>query len=121
MQVELIHKVNEHILVRVIGDVLMENSKDFFNSVMQIYKTEGGKQVSFDFTKVLFVDSSGIGSLIKLTSEFKKQSASINIIGLNKNLRTVFQLSGIVAIIKVLTVEDFKFLYPEFATFFAES
>lgn len=117
MEVSLVHKVNHHILLKVTGDVLMENSKDFLNAILQLISSETEiNQLSLDFTRVLFVDSSGIGALIKLTSEMKKKSASINIVGLNKNLRTVFQLSGISSIIRVMTVEDFCFLYPEFAS-----
>lgn len=119
MEVSLVHKVNQHLLVRVVGDVLMENSKDFLNSVHEVIDPETDlKQVSFDFTRVLFVDSSGIGALIKLTAEMKKKSASIAIVGLSKNLRTVFQLSGISNILKVMTVEDFCFFYPEFMSYF---
>ncbi len=121
MEVKFIYKANSHVLLEVIGDVLMENSKDFINSVVELLSKESNiTQLTLNFTKVLFVDSSGIGALIKLTSEMKKKSVNLNILGLNKNLRTVFQLSGISSIIKIFSEEDFCLLHPEFRSYLIE-
>jgi anti-anti-sigma factor len=113
MEITLLKKNGEHYLLKVEGDVLMENSKDFYNGIKEIF---GGKNahLSLDFSRVQFIDSSGIGSLIKLTSELKRENFTINVIGLNKNLKTVFQLSGISTIIKIKTQSEFCIEHPEF-------
>jgi len=107
--------VSENLLMRIEGDVLMENSKDYYNSVTDILKISPKlSKLIFDFGKVQFMDSSGMGSLIKLTGELQKVGTHIYIFNLNKNLSAVFQLSGIHSIIKIKSVPDFFKEFPEF-------
>ncbi|MCB1178257.1 MAG: STAS domain-containing protein [Leptospiraceae bacterium] len=110
------NKQENQVLLKVIGDILMENSKDFYNGVRDIIdRVDNLNSLCFDFSKVQFMDSSGIGSLIKLTSELKKESCSISMYNLNKNLKAVFQLSGISGIINVKTPDDFQKDFPDHA------
>lgn len=113
MEINLVKREDKHYLLRVAGDVLMENSKDFYNGVKDMFEGKTG-HLSLDFSRVQFIDSSGIGALIKLTSELKRENCVVNVIGLNKNLTAVFQLSGISTIIRIRTQNDFCIEYPEF-------
>ncbi|MDX1961066.1 MAG: STAS domain-containing protein [Leptospiraceae bacterium] len=107
--------ISESLLIQIEGDVLMENSKDYYNAVTEILKQSPKlSRLIFDFGKVQFMDSSGMGSLIKLTGEMQKLGTTIHIFNLNKNLSAVFQLSGIHSIIKVKTTQDFFKDFPEF-------
>jgi anti-anti-sigma factor len=117
MEIKIQRNTNEHCLLRITGDVLMENSKDFYSGVKESFE---GKLhfLSLDFSKVQFIDSSGIGALIKLTSELKKEGCVVNVIGLNKNLTAVFQLSGISSIIKIRSQPDFCAEFPDFQASF---
>jgi anti-anti-sigma factor len=115
MNILSVTPINDHILFKVSGDILMENSKDFYNGIMNsISEKNKFRFVSFDFGKVQFMDSSGIGSLIKLTSDLQKEKCGVNIYNLNKNLTAVFHLSGINSIIKIHTLKEFVAQYPDF-------
>ena len=93
---------------------MMDNSKDFykeFESIIQMNKDL--KVVSFDFYKVNFMDSSGIGSLIRAASYVKNLHSSVTVFNLNKSLYSVFRLSGLDNIIAIYTYEEFIEIYPE--------
>lgn len=113
--VSLIHFVNNHLLVSIEGNILMENSKDFQNSVQTLlagYPALG--MLTFDFRKVQFMDSSGMGILIRTVADLKKKNCTVNAVSLNKNLYAVFHLSGLHTIIKIHIQEDFYKAYPDF-------
>ena len=81
---------------------MMDNSKDFYKEFEAIIQQNTEfKVVSFDFYKVNFMDSSGIGSLIRAASYVKK------------SLYSVFRLSGLDNIIAIYTYEEFIEIYPE--------
>lgn len=112
MEITLLQKSEDRILIKVHGDILMENSKDFYNGVREKMQDMELKFLCFDFSKVQFMDSSGIGSLIKLTSDLRKTGCQVFMYNLNKNLKAVFQLSGISGIIKIRTPQEFIEDFP---------
>jgi stage II sporulation protein AA (anti-sigma F factor antagonist) len=113
--IALIKQIEDHILLQISGDVLMENSKDFYNSIADTLKVlKKTSKISIDFRKVHFMDSSGMGALIKLAGDFQKIGCNIIIFNLNKNLTAVFKLSGIHSIVKIKTLEDYLLEYPQF-------
>lgn len=105
---------NDHLIIKILTDVMMDNSKDFykeFEAIIQI--NTNVKVVSFDFYKVNFMDSSGIGSLIRAASYVKNLHSTITVFNLNKSLYSVFRLSGLDNIITIYTYEEFIEIYPE--------
>jgi anti-anti-sigma factor len=114
MEINLVEKTDIRLLLKVHGDILMENSKDFYNRIRELIDDSVSmKSLCFDFTKVQFMDSSGIGSLIKLTGDLKRQGCQVYMYNLNKNLKAVFQLSGISGIIKIKTPQEYLDDFPD--------
>jgi anti-anti-sigma factor len=106
--IQILKLEENHLLVCLEKDILMENSKEFFDKLEFIKKNhEPLKIISMDFKNVQFMDSSGIGTLIRFTTNYKKDHLLVNIFGLNKNLLAVFQLSGLTNIINLFTTNDF--------------
>lgn len=105
---------DSHLVLKIEKDVMMDNAKDFFKEFEIIFQeSEPPKNVSFDFARVNFMDSSGIGSLIKSASIVKKNSSSVNVFNLNKSLMSVFRLSGLDSILNIFTFEEFKSNFPD--------
>lgn len=93
---------------------MMDNSKDFYKEFEAIlHKNSELKVVSFDFHKVNFMDSSGIGSLIRAATYIKNFQCSVTVFNLNKSLYSVFRLSGLDNIIAIYGYNEFIEKYPE--------
>ena len=104
----------DHLLLEIRQDILMENSKEFLDELESLLKKHPEtKLLSMDFKSVQFMDSSGIGTLIRFTTTHQKNDWEFSIFGLNKNLMAVFQLSGIGNIIKLYTTNEFFKTYPD--------
>jgi|YNPMSStandDraft_2_1061718.scaffolds.fasta_scaffold08597_4 anti-anti-sigma factor len=67
-----------------------------------------GKNVFLDFSKVSFVDSSGIGTLIRCADYLKYRSAKLVLVNINKSLYAVFRLAGLNQIFDIIQKEDLK-------------
>lgn len=100
---------------------MMDNSKDFYKEFEAIIQQNTDfkvvsfdfYKVSFDFYKVNFMDSSGIGSLIRAASYVKNLHSAVTVFNLNKSLYSVFRLSGLDNIIAIYTYDEFIEIYPE--------
>lgn len=91
----------------------MDNSKNFLVEFERILNNNPGiKVLSFDFGNVQFMDSSGIGSLIRAASIAKSNCHEIVVFNLNKSLYSVFKLSGIHNMMSLLTKSEFNDKYP---------
>lgn len=107
-------RINDHLIIKILTDVMMDNSKDFFKEFERIFQeNQNLKVVSFDFYKVNFMDSSGIGSLIRAASNIKNSHSAVCVYNLNKSLYSVFRLSGLDNIIAIYTNDEFIEIYPE--------
>lgn len=65
------------------------------------------REIEIDFSKVLFVDSSGIGLLITLVDKLKNHGKSIEIININSEVKQVFALLQLPEILGLDVLRDF--------------
>lgn len=59
------------------------------------------KRVIFDFDKVTFMDSAGIGMLIGRYKVAKMLGGNVEMINVKSNIRKILEMSGITKIIKI--------------------
>jgi len=88
-------------------NIKMENAPLFYE---EFTKSNDfiGKSIFLDFTKVNFVDSSGIGILIRCADYLKYRSAKLVLVNINKSLYAVFRLAGLNQIFEIIQKEDLK-------------
>lgn len=106
-----------HIVLTVLEDILMDNSRNFHSEFEESMKTGNPEIISFFLGKVKFIDSSGIGIIIKVRNQVREKNGIVNIFGLNKSLNSVFRLSGLDKIVNLYTSEEFLSKYPIFQEF----
>jgi anti-anti-sigma factor len=112
-------KIQNHLVVSILEDVLMDNSRELyleFDAALKSEKNDLGT-ISFNFSQVRFLDSSGIGALIKCTSRAKEIGIHVQVVNLNKTLFSVFRLSGLNNLLKTIPIEEFLEEYPEFESY----
>lgn len=65
------------------------------------------RKVIFDFSNVTFMDSAGIGMLLGRYKLVRMLGGSLEIININRQIKKLFEMSGILKIIPVTdTLED---------------
>ena len=110
--IQVLIRNSRDILIRPLEDIRMENAHDFY---VELLALEGisGKNVYLDFSRVQFVDSSGIGILIKSSELLRNGLGSVSLVGLNRSLHSVFKLAGLCQIFRVIEVADLKEIFSE--------
>lgn len=73
---------------------------------------KAGHHVVFDLNEVSYIDSSGIGTLIKIVNTIQEKQAEFFITGLKPMIEKIFKIAGLMNYFTVLTDEEFKAKYP---------
>ncbi|MCZ8238568.1 MAG: STAS domain-containing protein [Leptospiraceae bacterium] len=121
MLVEFIQE-NDHLLISIMDDIMMDNSREFYIEFERIFVDErvSVKTLSLNFGEVRFMDSSGIGAIIKCTNKVKEEGINIIVFNLNKTLYSVFRLSGLQNILETLELDTFRERFPEFKPYLSK-
>lgn len=121
MLVEFIQE-NDHLLISIMDDIMMDNSREFYIEFERIFVDErvSVKTLSLNFGEVRFMDSSGIGAIIKCTNRVKEEGINIIVFNLNKTLYSVFRLSGLQNILETLELDTFRERFPEFKPYLSK-
>ena len=64
------------------------------------------KNVIFDFTKVKFMDSAGIGLILGRYKQVTSFGGEMKIVNCNDRIKKILEMSGIMKIIQVINLED---------------
>ena len=110
--VELLLMRTPDAVVRITEDLKMENAREFYEDFLAIHEP-GVENVYLDFREVRFVDSSGIGILLKCEKDLKDKGANITVFGLGKSLLSVFKLAGLLPVLPHLDDEQVNQRFPD--------
>jgi stage II sporulation protein AA (anti-sigma F factor antagonist) len=94
------------VIVKIDGEIDAETAREMRRSIDVEYDEVGARDLIFDMKDVTFMDSSGIGMII---GRFKRVSAiggSVKIVGADKNVRRIIELSGLGRIVKVENTKE---------------
>ncbi|MCB1146681.1 MAG: STAS domain-containing protein [Leptospiraceae bacterium] len=93
------------------GSLDMYSSLDLKNRTDSL-TIKAGHHVVFDLNEVSYIDSSGIGTLIKIVNTIQEKQAEFFITGLKPMIEKIFKIAGLMNYFTVLTDEEFKAKYP---------
>lgn len=102
-------------VVRITEDLKMENAREFYEDFLALHEP-GISTVYLDFRMVRFVDSSGIGILLKCEKDLKEKGANITLFGLGKSLLSVFKLAGLLPVLPHLDDIEMDRRFPDLLT-----
>ena len=66
------------------------------------------KKVVFDFKRVNFMDSAGIGLILGRYKQAEMYGGKLELINVSEKLKRIFEMSGILRIIKITDKENIK-------------
>ncbi|MFA5948098.1 MAG: STAS domain-containing protein [Candidatus Gracilibacteria bacterium] len=90
----------DHQIVQFDGDFDTAGFNDVKPDLDKIILNFKGKNLIFDFTKLQFINSSGIGYLMEVHAHLIKGGRTLVIVGSNDHVKDVFDAVGIAEIVK---------------------
>lgn len=106
-------KVNKSggiLIIKILGRFTVED-KDEFMMITQDKMDMSSEGTCIDTSELKYIDSSGIGDLLKLKMEAAKQEHNIFIMGLNEAIEKVFKMARLDSVFTMITPEEFKEKY----------
>lgn len=95
------------LILKLAGKFDLEQT-EYFEKTLQECTAEKPVRVGVDLVDVNFIDSSGMGALIKGLNAIKAYGGEMTLIGLKPNLLNVFRLARLDSFFKIAAPEEFQ-------------
>lgn len=95
---------NDQHQITAIGDLIITNAQGLQRHIDQAIR-EGAQNILLDFSRIQYIDSFGIGVVVKTKSEVDKKKGRFRLI-VNPNLQNLFQKCHLDEYIDLQTVEE---------------
>ena len=89
----------DNLVVIMEGELDHHSTEEARNKIDNQLDVEGINKLILDFSKVSFMDSSGIGVVIGRYKKLSAKNGRVCIVGVSPSVRRVFELSGMFKII----------------------
>jgi len=100
------YEVKEGVLIVGLGRELDDHSatriRERTNEWIREEKIQG---VLFDFSKTVFMDSSGIGMMLGCYKKMRAKGGFVGVAGIGKNINRIMEISGLYKIVEVFEVQ----------------
>lgn len=98
MNIECLEK-NRNLIVKINGEIDHHTANKIKSEIEKEFLKNKSKNIIFDFSKVRFMDSSGIGIIIGRYKELKIMGGKVFAINISPEINRIFVLSGLKRII----------------------
>ena len=89
----------KHLIITPVGEIDHHTSLGMKQKIEKTFNRSGARNIIFDFSRVEFMDSSGIGILIGRYRELSKQGGRVYAINMSGEIGRIFAVSGLARII----------------------
>ena len=89
-----IEEKNDHLLVKLIGDLDVYSKEDFSKSCDESLKNTDTDFI-IDLEKLDYIDSTGLGMFINIYKDQKEKDKSVKIINPKENIKKLFKITDI--------------------------
>lgn len=86
-------------VVRAVGEVDLSTTEDLAAAVRPCLAE--GESVELDLSGVVFIDSSGLGTLVQLLKEAARKGASLTLTGVSANTYRLLEVTGLATVFDV--------------------
>ena len=98
-------KTGLSLIVRIDGEIDANTAKSLRCEIDIEYDEVGARDIVFDFSKVSFMDSSGIGMIIGRYKKVQAVSGKIKMFAVDSNIKKIIDLSGLGQLVKIYRSE----------------
>ena len=99
LQVDVQQKDLVHVF-KIIGEIDAFTAPTLKEKLEQVADEPNGQSV-LDFTEVDYMDSTGLGVFVAFYKKVKSVDGTVKIIGLNKRLKRLFEITGLDDIVEI--------------------
>ena len=93
-------------VVDVIGDIDLYNSPEVRKTLLDVLRTQRVPRVLINLTKVKYIDSSGVASLVEGLKISRELQSRFILFGLSPAAREVLELSRLIKVFEVYVTEE---------------
>ena len=94
MEIE-VEQIDEDAVIKLSGRLDMNTSPDLRKVAVRLYSTGKCKNLTVDFAKVSYIDTSGLATLVEILVIAKERCARLTLFGLNDNVRYLLDVNGL--------------------------
>ncbi|MCS6985206.1 MAG: STAS domain-containing protein [Leptospiraceae bacterium] len=106
MEIQVVQK-GDLVVLQPKGSLDMYSSLELKNRMDKIAVGKN-TEVFIDFSNINFVDSSGIGTLIKIAHQIQEAGGKVSLAGLKPTIEKVFKISGLINVFPILTEVELR-------------
>lgn len=93
-------------IIYVEGLIKLGESAEFFSQALEnVLKNESGN-VMIDFTKIDYIDSTGIGELVGYLGKFSNQNRKLILVNPSERILKLLKLAKLDSVFKIYSTED---------------
>jgi len=97
---------NHNLVAEIEGEIDHHSAEIIRDKLDREFTRSGAKNIIFNFKKVSFMDSSGIGMVLGRYRALEKLGGSVAVAGISPESSRVFELSGLHKLIEVFSGVD---------------
>jgi anti-anti-sigma factor len=92
-------------MIRFVGDLDATNVETVLEKIVNFYN-DGKIHLVVDFTKLRYVNSTGLGILLHLSKSAKEKSGSFKIAKVNENVFEIIEIIGATSLLEIYDTVD---------------
>ena len=100
-----IMKDGEITILDVEGQLIVGNRQELKQKVLAELE-EGERKFLIDFDRTGYIDSSGLGVLVRLSKKIREAGGELRLANLNEDLRTLFELTKLDTLFQIADSRD---------------
>jgi anti-anti-sigma factor len=98
--------LDNYTILYVEGLIKLGESAEFFSSALEnVLKNDSGN-VIIDFTKIDYIDSTGIGELVGYLGKFSTQNRKLILVNPSERIQKLLKLAKLDAVFKIYNTEE---------------
>ena len=94
-------KIDSITLLSLKGTIVAGNDSEALNNLVGEFLAAGETRIILDLAKVNFIDSTGIGALIRAHSAATRKAASVKLLHLTKRVYDVLQITRLSSVFEI--------------------
>ena len=88
------------------GKITLGDGDQELGEAVRTALTDGARKIVINFSKVSYLDSSGVGELVGCYTTIKQQGGDLRICGLNPRISSLIKMTSLNSIFAVKDLED---------------
>ena len=99
-EVKIVGRQDDALMIALSGEIDLGNAENFYQTVMDAYKA-APQNVVFDCERLRFIDSTTLGTFVKILKGLKTDGFTMKIINLQAKIKKLFLICSLDSIMEI--------------------